>query len=285
MAEITAAMVKELRDKTDAPMMQAKKALTDANGDMEAAILLLREKNSKMEVKAGRLSAEGVVEAFLNETATLGTIIELNSETDFVARNEMFGSLAKTLAAHASEHATVGTVDELLDAIHSGTGAPVRDQLQEVFGKLRENIIFKRFAVYQSETGTVDAYIHMGGKIGVLIELEGQSPEIQALAREIAMHISFSNPKFLSKEEAPAEVVATERELVRTRTMADEKNANKPAEILEKIIEGGLSNYFKASTLLEQPYIREPKQTIAQLIKGKTTIVRFARYEIGEAGA
>lgn len=285
MAEITAAMVKELRDKTDAPMMQAKKALTDANGDMEAAILLLREKNSKMEVKEGRISAEGVVEAFLNENATLGAIIELNSETDFVARNEMFGSLAKTLAAHAGEHTTVGTVDELLDAIHSGTGAPARVQLQEAFGKLRENIIFKRFAVYESQSGTVDAYIHMGGKIGVLIELEGQGAEIQALAREIAMHISFSNPKFLSKEQAPAEVVASERELVRTRTMADEKNANKPAEILEKIIEGGLSNYFKASTLLEQPYIREPKQTIAQLIQGKTKIVRFARYEIGEAGA
>ncbi|BDI31746.1 elongation factor Ts [Capsulimonas corticalis] len=285
MAEITAAMVKELRDKTDAPMMQAKKALTDANGDMEAAILLLREKNSKLEVKEGRISAEGVVEAFLNETATLGTIIELNSETDFVARNEMFGSLAKTLAAHASEHATVGTVDELLDAIHSGTGAPARTQLQETFAKLRENIIFKRFTVYETTDGTVDAYIHMGGKIGVLIELTGQGPEIQALAREIAMHISFSNPKFLSKDEAPANVVETERELVRTRTMADEKNANKPAEILEKIIEGGLNNFFKASALLEQAYIREPKQTIAQLIKGKTEIKRFVRYEIGEASA
>ncbi|MCW3062578.1 MAG: hypothetical protein JWQ02_4399 [Capsulimonas sp.] len=285
MAEITAAMVKELREKTDTPMMKAKAALVEANGDMEAAIRLLREKNSKMEVKEGRISAEGVVEAFLNETSTVGTIIELNSETDFVARNEMFAGLAKTLAAHASEHATVGTVDELLDAIHSESGAPARVQLQETFAKLRENIIFKRFSVYETAEGTVDAYIHMGGKIGVLIELTGQGPEIQALAREIAMHISFSNPKFLAKDEIPANIVDSERDLVRTRTMADEKNANKPAEILEKIIEGGLSNYFKTSVLLEQAYIREPKQTIAQLIKGKTEIKRFVRYEIGEASA
>ncbi|MEO7715017.1 MAG: translation elongation factor Ts [Capsulimonas sp.] len=285
MAEITAAMVKELREKTDTPMMKAKEALVEANGDMEAAILWLREKNGKMQVKPDRVSAEGVVEAFLNETATLGTIIELNSETDFVARNEMFGGLAKTLAAHASEHATIGTVDELLDAIHSGTGAPVRAQLQETFAKLRENIIFKRFSVYESTEGTVDAYIHMGGKIGVLIELTGQGPEIQALAREIAMHISFTNPQFLTTAEIPAAKVDAEREIVRTRTMAEPKNANKPAEILEKIIEGGLSNFFKETVLLEQAYIREQKQTIAQLIKGKTEIKRFVRYEIGEASA
>ena len=282
MAEITAAMVKELRDKTDAPMMQAKKALTDANGDMDAAIKILREKNSKMEVKEGRISAEGVVEAFQNASATLGTLIELNSETDFVARNEMFGSLAKTLAAHASEHATVGTVDELLDAIHSGSGAPARVQLQETFAKLRENIIFKRFTVFESNGGTVDAYIHMGGKIGVLVELTGQGPEIQALAHEIAMHISFSAPKFLNKSEVPASAIDPERELVRTRTMADEKNANKPAEIIEKIIEGGVNNFLKSIVLLEQPYIREPKQTIAQLIQGKAEIKRFERYEIGK---
>ena len=282
MAEITAAMVKELRDKTDAPMMKAKKALEDAGGNMDAAIKILREQNAKMEVKDDRITAEGVVEAFRNDNATLGTLIEINSETDFVARNEMFGTLAKTLAAHAGDHPTVGTVDELLDAIHAGTGAPARVQLQETFAKLRENIIFKRFTVYQAENGTVDAYIHMGGKIGVLVELTGQGPDIQNLAREIAMHISFSAPKFLSKDQVPASVVDPERELVRSRTMADEKNANKPAEIIEKIVEGGVNNFLKSIVLLEQPYIREPKQTIAQLIAGKAEIKRFVRYEVGK---
>ena len=129
----------------------------------------------------------------------------------------------------------------------------------------------------------MDAYIHMGGQIGVLVELTGEGMEIKTLAREIAMHIAAAKPKFLSKDEIPAEKVAEERDIVKTRALADPKNANKPAEIMEKVIEGGVGTFYKETVLLEQPYIREPKQTVAQLIKGKTEIKRFVRFEIGEA--
>jgi elongation factor Ts len=283
MAEITAAMVKELRDKTGAGMMEAKKALVEANGDMDAAIKSLREKNSKLTVKEGRTSAEGVVEAFVREHNKLGVLIEINSETDFVARNEEFVALAREIAKHAGENPTAATIDELLDATLSTTGSAARLRVQESFAKLRENIIFKRFVSFQSEDGTVDAYIHMGSQIGVIVELTNQGDDIKGLAREVAMHIAAAHPKYLKRSDVPAEIVETEREIVRTRTMDDPKNASKPAEILEKIIEGGLSNFFKASVLLDQPYIRDDKKTVAQLLAGKTEIKRFARFEIGEA--
>jgi elongation factor Ts len=266
MADITAAMVKELRDKTQAGMMEAKKALTESGGDMEAAIKFLREKNKNMQVKEGRTSAEGVVEAFVREHNHLGVLVEINSETDFVARNEEFVALAR-----------------LLDATHTESGAPARLRLQEVFAKLRENIIFKRFTAFETESGTVDAYIHMGSQIGVLVEMTGEGQAIKDLAREVAMHIAAAKPKYLTKEEVPAAVVESEKDLVKSRMMADPKNANKPAEIIEKIIEGGLGTFYKEVALLEQPYIREPKQTVAQLIAGKAEIKRFIRYEIGEA--
>ncbi|MGO8669934.1 MAG: translation elongation factor Ts [Capsulimonadaceae bacterium] len=284
MAEITAAMVKELRDKTGAGMMEAKKALTEAGGDMEAAIRSLREKHKNMTVKEGRTSAEGVIEAFVREHNHVGVLVEVNSETDFVARNEEFVALARFLARHVGDNPTAASIDELLDTDHSETGAPARNQLQTTFAKLRENIIFKRFIAFES-AGTVDAYIHMGGQIGTLVQLTGEGPGIKELAREVAMHIAASRPKYLSRNEIPADVVENERAIVRTRTLADEKNANKPEAILEKIIEGGIGTFYKESVLLDQPYVREPKLTIAQLLQGKAEIVRFARYEVGEAGA
>ena len=283
MAEITAAMVKELRDKTQAGMMEAKRLLTEANGDMDAAIKAFREKNAKATVKEGRTSAEGVVEALVREHNRLGVLIEINSETDFVARNEEFAALARDMAKHAAENPGASTVEELLEATHTETSQPAKLRIQDVFAKMRENIIFKRFAAYQTENGTVDAYIHMGGQIGVLVELTGEGPEIKELAREVAMHVAAAKPKYLSKDQVPAAKVAEERDIVMTRTAADPKNAGKPAEILEKIIEGGVGTFYKEAVLLEQPYIREPKQTVAQLIKGKAEIKRFVRFEIGEA--
>ncbi len=283
MAEITAAMVKELREKTGAALMKAKKALEDTNGDMDAAVKLLREADKNLTLKDGRDSSEGVIEALVREHNRLGVLIEINSETDFVARNEEFAALARDMAKHAAENPGAASIDELLEATHTETNQPAKLRIQDVFAKMRENIIFKRFAAYQTETGTVDAYIHMGGQIGVLVEMTGEGMEIKTLAREIAMHIAAAKPKFLSKDEVPAEKLAEERDIVKTRTAADPKNANKPAEILEKIIEGGVGTFFKEAVLLEQPYIREPKQTVAQLIKGKTEIKRFVRFEIGEA--
>ena len=283
MAEITAAMVKELRDKTQAGMMEAKKLLTEADGDMETAIRLFRERNAKREVKEGRTSAEGVVEALVREHSKLGVLVEINSETDFVAKNEEFVALVRDMAKHAAENPGAASVDELLEATHTETGSPAKLRIQDVFAKMRENIIFKRFAAYQTEGGTVDAYIHMGGQIGVLVELTGEGMEVKSLAREVAMHIAAAKPKYLSKDQIPAGKLAEERDIVKTRTAADPKNANKPAEILDKIIEGGVGTFYKEAVLLEQPYIREPKQTVAQLIKGKAEVKRFVRFEIGEA--
>lgn len=283
MAEITAAMVKELRDKTQAGMMESKKLLTEANGDMDGAIRLFRERNAKREVKEGRTSAEGVIEAFVREHSRVGVMVEINSETDFVAKNEEFVALARDMARHAAENPGASSVDELLEATHTASSQPAKLRVQEVFGKMRENIIFKRFAAFTSENGTVDAYIHMGGQIGVLVELTGEGEAVKTLAREVAMHIAASKPKFLARTDVPDAKIAEEREIVKTRTMADPKNASKPAEILEKIVEGGIGTFYKEQVLLEQPYVREPKQTVAQLIKGKADIVRFARFEIGEA--
>ncbi len=287
MAEITAAMVKELRDKTQAGMMEAKKLLTEAGGDMDGAIRLFRERNAKREVKEGRTSAEGVIEAFVREHNKLGVLIELNSETDFVARNEEFVALARDMARHAAENPGAASVDELLEATHAATGQSAKLRIQDVFAKMRENIIFKRFAAYQTESGTVDAYVHStgsgGGQIGVLVELTGQGDEIKGLAREVAMHIAAARPKYLSREDVPADKLAEEREIVMTRMKADPKNAGKPENILEKIAEGGINTFYKEQVLLEQPYVREPKQTVAQLLGSKSQVTRFARFEIGEA--
>ena len=283
MADITAAMVKDLRDKTQAGMMEAKRLLTEANGDMDAAIKAFREKNAKATIKEGRTSAEGVIESLIRENHTLGVLVEINSETDFVARNEEFAALARDMAKHAAANPGATNVEELLEATHTETNQPAKLRIQEVFAKMRENIIFKHFKAYQTTDGTVDAYIHMGGQIGVLVELTGQGPETQQLAREIAMHIAAAKPKFLAKDDVPAAKVAEEREIVMARMSADPKNAGKPAEILEKIAEGGVGTFYKEAVLLEQPYIREPKQTVGQLIKGKAEIKRFVRFEVGEA--
>ena len=283
MAEITAAMVKELRDKTQAGMMEAKKLLTAADGDMDAAIKAFREKNAKATVKEGRTSAEGVVEALVREHNKLGVLVEVNSETDFVAKNEEFVALVRDMAKHAAENPDAASVDELLEATHTETGQSAKLRIQDVFAKMRENVIFKRFAAYKTENGTVDAYVHMGGQIGVLVELTGEGMEVKSLAREVAMHIAAAKPKYLSKDDVPAEKLAEERDIVKTRALADPKNANKPAEILDKIIEGGIGTFYKEAVLLEQHYVREPKQTVAQLIKGKAEIKRFVRFEIGEA--
>lgn len=283
MPEITAAQVKELRDKTQAGMMESKKALTEANGDMEAAIKALREKNSKLTVKEGRTSAEGVVEAFVREHNKFGVLVEINSETDFVARNEEFVALARDMARHAADYPDAATVDELLEATHTASGTSARLRVQESFAKLRENIIFKRFAAFRTETGTVDAYIHMGSQIAVLVELTGEGAEVRGLAREVAMHIAAARPKYLNRSEIPAETLELERSIVKKRTLDDPKNATKPAEIIGKIMEGGVSTYYKANVLLDQPYIRDDKKTVAQLISGKTEIKRYVRFEIGEA--
>jgi elongation factor Ts len=287
MAEITAAMVSELRQKTGAALMKAKKALVDADGDMDAAVKALREADKNLELKKGRTSAEGVVETFVRDHNRLGVLVEINSETDFVARNEEFIALARDMARHAAENPKAQTVDELLDATHTETGQTARLRVQDTFAKMRENIIFKRFASYQTEDGTVDSYIHKtggaGGKIGVLVELSGHGDTVKGLAREVAMHIASARPKYLTTAEVPEATLTEEREIVRTRTMADPKNANKPENILEKIIEGGVSNFFKDTVLMEQPYIREPKETITQLLKGQAEVRRFVRFEVGEA--
>ena len=283
MAEITAAMVKELRDITGAGMMEAKKYLTKAEGDMDAAVRFYREDHAKADIKPGRTSAEGVIEAIVRDGNHVGVLVEINSETDFVAKNEEFVALVRDMAKHAAENPHAASVDELLDATHTATGQPAKLRIQDVFAKMRENIIFKQFASYQTEDGTVDAYIHMGGQIGVLVEMTGEGAEIRSLAREVAMHIAAAKPKYLAKSDVPDAKLTEERDIVMTRMQADPKNASKPPEILAKIAEGGIGTFYKETVLLEQPYIREPKQTVAQLIKGKSEVKRFVRFEIGEA--
>ena len=283
MAEITTAMVKELRERTGIAVTKAKQFLVDADGDMDAAIRAIRESSGNIKPKDGRSTEEGVIEAVVRDGNHVGVLVEINSETDFVAKNEEFVALVRDMAKHAAENPNAASVDELLEATHTATGQPAKLRIQDVFAKMRENIIFKQFASYQTEDGTVDAYIHMGGQIGVLVELTGEGAEIRSLAREVAMHIAAAKPKYLSKADVPDAKLAEERDIVMTRMQADPKNANKPPEILAKIAEGGVNTFYKEAVLLEQPYIREPKQTVAQLLKGLSEVKRFVRFEIGEA--
>jgi elongation factor Ts len=207
-------------------MMEAKKALVDSDGDMDAAIRSLREKHKNMTVKEGRVSAQGVIEAFVRDNHKLGVLVEINSETDFVARNEEFVALARDMAKHAAENPDAASVEQLLDATHTGTGEPAKNRVQAAFGILRENIIFNRFAAFKTESGTVGTYVHTGGQIGAMVELSTEGEAVQQLARELTMHIASQKPKYLTRNDVPEAVVNEEKEIVAKRTAEDPKNAS-----------------------------------------------------------
>ena len=275
MAEITASMVKELREKTDAPMMECKKALAEAGGDMAKAEEILRVKlGNKATKAASRIAAEGVVAINIDAAGKTAAIVEVNSETDFVAKNDDFIKFAKDLAALV---VTKNPADvAALSALPLGTGT-VETTRTALVGKIGENINVRRFSRLQAK-GALASYVHGGSKIGVLVDLTGGNND---LAKDVAMHIAASKPKALDASGVPAELLETERRIAVEKA----REAGKPEAMLEKIAEGTVQKYLKEVTLLGQVFVKaeDGKQTIEQLLKAKGASVNdFVLYVVGE---
>ena len=273
MAEITAGMVRELREKTDAPMMECKKALTEANGDMSKAEEILRVKlGNKASKAAGRIAAEGIVGIYISSDAKLGAMVEVNCETDFVAKNEDFLGFVSKLAelAAVKNPADVDALSSL-----SLDGATVEESRKALVGKIGENISVRRFVRYQA-TGKLAQYVHGGSKIGVVVDVVGGD---DSLARDLAMQIAASKPVALSREQVPAELIEKERSVA----AAKGAESGKPANIVEKMIEGSVQKYLKEVSLLNQTFVKNDKQTVEQMLKAvATTVHGFTLYVVGE---
>ncbi|MCA9788722.1 MAG: elongation factor Ts [Cyanobacteria bacterium HKST-UBA06] len=289
--QITASMVKELRDKTGAGMMDAKKALQETDGDMEQAVQLLRQKGmATADKKSGRTAAEGLVIAKLSDNQKEGVLVELNCETDFVARGEDFGALAAELSGYALA-STANDADQFLKE-QNPSGETFADYIKEKIGVIKENITLRRLTRYKvGGSGTVCSYIHMGSKIGVLMDLETGDDSILGndtflqLAKDLTMHVASCAPEFLSRDDIPADVVEAEKQV----EMGREDLQNKPVEIREKIVVGRLDKILGQRTLLEQPFVKDPSLKVIELLEqqgkalGQTvTVKRFVRYLLGE---
>ncbi len=273
MAAITAGMVKELREKTDAPMMECKKALTEADGDMAKAEEILRVKlGNKASKAATRVTAEGIVATYISDDGKLAAMVELNCETDFVAKNDDFLALGGQLAELV---ATRNPADvAALSGLEIG-GKTVDVIRSELIGKIGENMSIRRFARIDAK-GTVSSYIHGGAKIGVLIDVVGGEED---LGRDLAMHIAASKPKALSADQVSAELIETERRIAAEKAA----ESGKPAEIVEKMVEGTVNKFLKEVTLLGQPFVKNDKQTVEALLKAQNASVgSFVLFIVGE---
>ena len=275
MAAITAGMVSELRGKTDAPMMECKKALTEADGDMAKAEEILRVKLGNKATKAAtRVAAEGVVGLYLSADGKLGALVEVNSETDFVAKNDEFIALAKGCAELA---ATRNPADvAALSALPMGEGT-VETTRTALVGKIGENMALRRFARMEA-SGKLTSYVHGGSKIGVLVDVIGGDDQ---LGKDLAMHIAASKPKSLDASGVPSELLDTERRIAIEKA----REAGKPEAMLEKIAEGTVQKYLKDVTLLGQVFVKaeDGKQTIEQLLKAKgASVAAFTLFVVGE---
>ncbi|KLV28331.1 elongation factor Ts [Niallia circulans] len=272
---VTAQMVKELREKTGAGMMDCKKALTETNGDLDKAIDFLREKGiSSAAKKADRVAAEG--STFIAVEGNEAVILEVNSETDFVAKNEGFQTLVKELASHilATKPATV----EEAHTSNITEGTTVEAHINAAIAKIGEKLSLRRFEIKtKTDNDAFGAYLHMGGRIGVLTVLEGTTDE--SAAKDVAMHIAALNPKYVSRDQVSQEEVAHEREVLTQQAL----NEGKPANIVEKMVEGRLGKYFEDVCALDQSFVKNPDQKVRQFVESKgATLREFVRYEVGE---
>ena len=290
MAEITAAKVKELRERTGSGMMDCKKALAETNGDMEKAIDYLREKGlAKAAKKAERTASDGRVFHCVSKDGKLGAMIELNSETDFVAKTDEFNDLGNKIIAHLATKAYPDTAS-LLASLHE-SGSSINDMVTAVIAKLGENIVLKRFARFDSANGRAFCYIHNNYKVGALAELVAEdskvlaSDEFAELGHEICMQIAAAAPAYLVPEDVPEDVLDRERAVYRQQLLDE----GKPADKIEKIIPGKLRKYYETTCLLEQEYIRDTDKKVKDLLAEagkklgtKVCVKRFERFAIGE---
>lgn len=273
MAVITAAMVKELRVKTDAPMMECKKALTEADGNMEQAEEILRVKlGNKATKAASRITADGVVAIYIDEPGKIGAIVELNSETDFVAKNADFIAFANDIAKLVAENKPADVA--ALSALPLN-GSTVDEVRKGLIGKIGENISIRRFQIIEGK-GKLSTYIHGGAKIGVIVDVVGGNNEV---AHDVAMHIAASKPKALDKDGVDQNLIETERRVAIEKA----RENGKPEHLIEKIAEGSVNKFLKEVTLLSQPFVKDDSKSVGELLKSNgATVSAFALFVVGD---
>ena len=290
MAAITSAMVKELRERTSAGMMDCKKALVESDGDMEKAIEWLREKGlSQAAKKASRIAAEGAVAQYVSEDGTVGALVEVNCETDFVANTDNFKNFANSVAKHIAL-AKPADVDALLAQKYiDDETKTISDMISDATVAIGEKISVRRFERYET-TGVISTYIHLGGKVGVMVEVETdetgkQSEEVKTFAHDLALQIAAAKPEAVRREEVDVEKLNKEKEILRAQAL----NEGKPEKIVERMVEGRIEKYYKEVCLLEQVFVKDGEKNIkglmAEIAKAtgaKIDIVRFVRFERGE---
>ncbi len=275
----TAKDVMALRDKSGAGMLDCKKALTDADGDMEKAAELLRERGiAKAVKKEGRIAAEGVVGAYVCPKCGVGVLLEINCESDFVSRGEKFHGIVDEVCKVVAMEKPADV--EALNACKLENGT-VKDFITNQTAIIGEKISIRRFVIFETK-GKIETYIHMGGKVGVMVEAENFTSGAEETLHDIALQIAASKPSYVTPAEVPADVLEKEKEIMLVQMQNDPKNANKPKEILEKIVAGKLGKYYSENCLLEQPFVKDDSQKTSQVIGNKFKVVRFARFEMGE---
>ncbi len=272
---ISTADIKKLREMTNAGILDCKKALQENDGDMDKAVEYLREKGiASAEKKAGRTAAEGLVAC--ESKANIATIVELNCETDFVAKNENFKEVVDKIVAHLLAEKPAD-LEAALEQTLVGEDKSVQKYLKESIAKIGENISMRRFKIAEkSDDDIFGTYLHMGGNIGVLVHLEGGNEEV---AKDVAMHIAASNPRYLSKEEVPGEDIEKEREILTKQALAE----GKPEHIVEKMVEGRLGKFYTLNCLVEQEFVKDTDITVQELLEQNSAVIKdFVRYEVGE---
>ena len=269
---ITASLVKELRERTGSGMMECKKALVETDGDIEAAAELMRKSGAaKADKKAGRVAADGAVKALVSDDGKSAVILEINSETDFVAKDDNFQAFADDVLATVAQQKPASV--EALSAMTMANGQSVEEARQALIAKVGENIQVHRFEMIESEN-SIASYLH-GARIGVLVDSSADAD----LARDIAMHIAAANPQFVDRDAVPAEFVEKEKSIL----IAQAESSGKPAEIIEKMIQGRLDKFLAEVTLLGQPFVKDPEQKIEKLLAtASASVAGFVRYEVGE---
>ena len=273
---VTASLVKELREKTGAGMMDCKKVLTETDGDLEKAAELLRERGiAKAAKKSGRVAAEGLVEGYISEDGKVGAIVEVNSETDFVGKNEEFKKFVMDVAKQVVEKNPATVEDLLAQESIAVAGKTVNEVLVEKIATIGENITIRRFARFEAE-GLVEKYIHGDGKIAVLVNMKKGNSET---AKDICMQIAAAKPEFVNRNEVPEERVSKEKEILKAQTM----NEGKPEAIAERIVEGRINKFYGEICLVEQEFVKNPDMKVKELLESKgAKAIRFARFEKGE---
>lgn len=279
MSAISAAQVKDLREKTGVGMMECKNALTACSGDLEKAILWLREHGmARAAKKADRVAAEGMVEVYVTDDATAGVLLEVNCETDFVSKNEDFIKFVRE-AARIALNKKVNSVEALTEQ-KLASGETIAAVLPGLIAKIGENLKLRRVHTLSSPAGTIVGYSHMGGKIGTLVQLEGpKSAAVTELGKDLAMHVAAAFPRYLKPEEVDVNELEQERDLARKKLQQE----GKPDHLVEKIMAGHVNKFYKEVCLIEQPFVKDPNQTVKALVASKgVQLAAYARFQMGE---